>query len=113
MSSEESRCAWADGTLSVVQPLPSQDEQAVALTSYPSMRTLKENFALIEAGEFQSLGGENGFRVVDQETRSVTWRKGAVAWCFRQNGVKQTVSRVCLAEAGWGLPLFGELLNNL
>jgi hypothetical protein len=60
-----------EGALSVVLQFPSEDEQAVASTSYTSMQTLKQNFALIDISVFQRLLGQKGFRLVEQENRSL------------------------------------------
>ena len=51
--------------------LPSEDEQGVASTSYKSMQTLKQDFALIDISEFQRLLGQKGFQLVEQENRSL------------------------------------------
>lgn len=59
------------GRLSVVLQLPSKEEQDVASTSYTSMRTLKQYFVLIDIREFQGLLARKGFRLVEQETRSL------------------------------------------
>ena len=61
----------AEGALSVVLQFPSEDEQAVVSTSYVSMQTLKQDFALIDISEFQRLLGQRGFRLVEQESRSL------------------------------------------
>jgi hypothetical protein len=49
-----------EGALSVVLQFPSEDEQAVASTSYTSIQTLTQDFALIDISEFQRLLGQNG-----------------------------------------------------
>jgi threonine dehydrogenase-like Zn-dependent dehydrogenase len=67
-----------EGALSVVLQFPSQDEQAVASTIYTSMQTLKQDFALIDISEFQRLLGLKGFRLVDQENRSLP--SGKALW---------------------------------
>jgi SAM-dependent methyltransferase len=59
------------GRFSVVLQLPSEEEQGVASTSYTSMQTLKQDFALIDIGEFQCLLEKKGFQVVEQENRSL------------------------------------------
>lgn len=59
------------GRLSVVLQLPSEIEQDVASTSYPSIQKLKQNFALIDIMEFQRLLGQKGFELVEQEKRSL------------------------------------------
>lgn len=64
------------GKFSVVLQLPSEEEQGVTSTSYTSMQTLKQHFALINVSEFQRLLSENGFRLVEQVHRSLPGRKG-------------------------------------
>jgi len=59
------------GKFSVVLQLRSEQEQDIAPTSYTSMQTLKQHFALIDAEEFQQLLDRKGFQVVEQETRSL------------------------------------------
>jgi SAM-dependent methyltransferase len=59
------------GRFSVVLQLPSEEEQGVAFTSYTSMQTLKQDFVLIDIGEFQRLLEQKGFHLVDQENRSL------------------------------------------
>ena len=61
----------AGGRLTVVLQLPSEEEQGVASTNYTSMQTLKKDFALIDTAEFQSLLNQKGFRLVEQETRTL------------------------------------------
>jgi hypothetical protein len=57
------------GRLSVVLQSPSEDEQGVASTSYTSMQTLKQDFALIDISEFQRLLTQKGFQLVEQANR--------------------------------------------
>lgn len=57
------------GRFSVVLQLPSEEEQGIASTSYTSMQTLKQEFVLIDIGEFQRLLEQKGFQVVEQENR--------------------------------------------
>jgi SAM-dependent methyltransferase len=59
------------GRLSMVLQLPSADEQGVSSTSYTSMQTLKQDFALIEVNELQRLLAQKGFQQVAQESRSL------------------------------------------
>jgi len=59
------------GRLSVVLQLPSEDEPGVASTSYTSMLTLKQDFALIDISEFQRLLAQEGFHLVEQENRTL------------------------------------------
>jgi hypothetical protein len=54
-----------------VLQLPSENEQAVACTGYASMQTLKQEFTLIDVGEFQRLLAQQGFQLVEHERRSV------------------------------------------
>ena len=69
------------GRLSVVLQLPSEDEQGVAPTKYTSMQTLKEDFALIDIGEFQRLLAQEGFQLVEQENRSLPAGKALWLGC--------------------------------
>jgi hypothetical protein len=57
------------GRFSVVLQLPSEKEQGVAPTIYTSMQKLKQDFALIDIGEFQGLLEQKGFQLVGRETR--------------------------------------------
>ena len=57
------------GGFSVVLQLPSDEEQGIASTSYTSMQALKEDFKLIDVGEFQRLVEQKGFQIVEQERR--------------------------------------------
>jgi Zn-dependent alcohol dehydrogenase len=66
------------GRLSVVLQLSSEDEQGVASTSYTSMQKLKQDFVLIDIGEFQCLLEQKGFQLVEQEDRSL--RAGKALW---------------------------------
>jgi hypothetical protein len=59
------------GRLSVVLQLPSEDEPGVASTSYTSMLTLKQDFALIDISEFQRLLAQEGFHLLEQEKRTL------------------------------------------
>jgi hypothetical protein len=74
-----------EGALSVVLQFPSEDEHAVASTSYTSMQTLKQDFALIDISEFQRLLGLKGFRLVEQENRSLPAGKALWLGVFVQN----------------------------
>jgi len=67
-----------EGKLSVVLQLPSVDQQGVTSTCYTSMRTLQHHFALIDVTEFQALLEQKGFRLIEQENRSVP--AGKVLW---------------------------------
>ena len=69
----------------MVLQLPSEDEQAVASTSYTSMQRLKQHFAVIDISEFQRLLGQKGFRLVEQETRSLPSRKALWLGFFAQS----------------------------
>ncbi len=59
------------GKFSVVLQLPSAEEQGVTSTEYPSMQTLSQHFAFIDANEFQHLLKSRGFQLVEQDTRSL------------------------------------------
>jgi hypothetical protein len=59
------------GALSVVLQLPSGEQPGIASTSYASMQSLKKDFALIDVSDFQRLMGLKGFRLVEQESRSL------------------------------------------
>lgn len=61
----------AGGRLSVVLQLPSKEEQGVAPTRYTSMQTLKQDFALVDTREFQRSLSWKGFKLVEQQTRSL------------------------------------------
>ena len=75
-----------DGALSVVLQFPSEDEQAVASTSYTSMHTLKQDFALIDISEFQRAGTE-GIPIGRAGNPIIACRKSPVAWCIRPKPV--------------------------
>ena len=74
-----------EGALSVVLQVPSEDELAVAATSYTSMQTLKQDFALIDINEFQRLLGLKGFRLVEEENRSLPSGKALWLGVFAQS----------------------------
>jgi len=59
------------GSLSVVLQLPSKEEPGVASTNYTSMQALKQDFALIDSGEFRHLLARKGFQLVAHENRSL------------------------------------------
>ena len=59
------------GRLSVILQLPGPDEQSVACTCYTSMQSLKDDFTLIDMTEFQSLLESKGFRLIEQDYRSL------------------------------------------
>ena len=59
------------GAFSVVLQLPSETEESVSSTSYTSMQTLKQHFALIDSGELQRLLEQRGFRIIEHEHRSL------------------------------------------
>jgi hypothetical protein len=61
----------AGGRLSVVLQLPSDEEQGVAATNYASMQTLKQDFALIDTGEFERQVKQEGFQLIDEKKRSL------------------------------------------
>ena len=72
------------GGFSVVLQLPSEDEQGVASTSYTSMQRLKQDFMLIDIGEFQRLLEQKGFQIVEQENRSLPAGKAFWLGIFSQ-----------------------------
>ena len=74
-----------EGALSVVLQFPSEEEQAVASTSYTSMQTLKQDFALIDISEFQRVLEDKGFRLVEQENRSLPAGKALWLGVFVQS----------------------------
>lgn len=57
------------GSFAAVLQLASKEEQAVACTKYTSMQRVKQNFALIEIGEFQRALEGKGLQLVEQKTR--------------------------------------------
>ena len=59
------------GRFSAVLQLPSVEESGVASTMYASMQVLRQDFVLIEIVEFQRLLEQKGFRLVEQEERSL------------------------------------------
>lgn len=75
------------GRLSVVLQLPSEEEQGVASTSYASMQTLKQNFALIDISEFQRLLAQKGFQLIEQENRSLPGGKALWLGVFGRAGL--------------------------
>jgi threonine dehydrogenase-like Zn-dependent dehydrogenase len=74
------------GKFSVVLQLPSEEEQGVASTKYKSMLTLKENFVLIDIGEFQRLLEQKGFQLIEQETRPLPAGKALWLGVFAKAG---------------------------
>jgi hypothetical protein len=64
------------GRFSVVLQLPSESEPGVAATGYASIQALKRDFALIDAGEFVQLVAGKGFRLLEEEKRSLPGGKG-------------------------------------
>lgn len=59
------------GRFCAILQLPSEQEQGIAPTSYTSMQTLKQHFALIDVEEFRQLLDQKRFQVVEQEIRSL------------------------------------------
>jgi hypothetical protein len=57
---------------------PSEDEQGVASTSYPSMQALKLDFTLIDISDFQRLLAQKGFQLIEQQDRSLP--SGKALW---------------------------------
>jgi threonine dehydrogenase-like Zn-dependent dehydrogenase len=72
------------GRLSVVLQLPSEEEGGVAATSYASMQTLKQDFALIDVSAFQRLLDRKGFQLVEQEDRQLPAGKALWLGVFAQ-----------------------------
>ena len=70
------------GTFSIVLQLPSASEPEVATTSYGSMQKLKQDFALIDRRELQSILARNGFRMVEQEHRPLPGGKAFWSGAF-------------------------------
>jgi hypothetical protein len=56
------------GRFSVVLQLPCEEERGVASTSYAWLPTLKQDFMLIDIGEFQRLLAQKGFQRVSRKT---------------------------------------------
>jgi len=75
------------GHLSVVLQLPTEDEQGVTWTSYTSMQTVKQDFALIDIREFQRLLGQKGFQLVEQEDRPLPAGKTLWLGVFAQDRI--------------------------
>ena len=73
------------GKVSAVLQLPSENEQAVACTGCASMQTLKQDFVLIDIGEFQRLLAQQGFQLVKHELRSVPAGKALWLGIFAKN----------------------------
>ena len=59
------------GKLSVVLQLPGLEQQDVASTGYTSMLSLKQGFAMIDIAGFQGLLEQRGFRLLEQDYRSL------------------------------------------
>ena len=74
------------GKLSVVLQLPSPDQQHVTLTCYASMQRLKQSSVLIDVGHFQGLLEHKGFRLVEEECRSLPAGKALWLGVFAQAG---------------------------
>jgi threonine dehydrogenase-like Zn-dependent dehydrogenase len=73
------------GQLSVVLQLPGK-EDGVTATRYASMQALKHHFALVGPGKLQRLLGQKGFRLIEQQDRSLPSGKGLWLGVFAQNG---------------------------
>jgi len=65
-----------EGRFSVVLQLPSESEPGVTSTGYASIQTLQRDFALIDVSEFAQLVAGTGFRLVEEEKRSLPGGKG-------------------------------------
>ena len=57
------------GTLSVVLQLPSTEAHDVAVTSYTSLQSVKEHFALLDVSDFRHDMASRGFRLVHEDRR--------------------------------------------
>jgi len=82
------------GSLSVVLQLPGVDQQNVTSTCYTSMQTLKRHFEFIDISEFRALLEQKGFRLVEQESRSLPAGKGLWFGVFAQSGDAGATARV-------------------
>jgi hypothetical protein len=82
------------GSLSVVLQLPGVDQQNVTSTCYTSMQKLKRHFALIDITEFRALLEQKGFRLVEQESRSLPAGKELWFGVFAQSGDAGATARV-------------------
>ncbi len=59
----------ARGNLSVVLQLPGAQAEDVAVTKFPSLQSVKQNFALVEVAEFRREMASRGFRIIDDDKR--------------------------------------------
>src|SRR5215831_3308220 len=75
----------SSGTFSVVLQLPSASEPGVAITSYASMQKVKQHFALIDSRELQRVLAQNGFRLVEQEHRTLPAGKAFWSGAFTKS----------------------------
>lgn len=72
------------GALSVVLQLPTEVEQNVAATRFPSMQTLKSHFALVDPEWLCQTLAERGFRLTREGRRSLPAGKGFWMGVFRR-----------------------------
>lgn len=72
------------GRFSVVLQLASRDEPGVAYSGYASMQTLKQDFALIDAGELQRLLRGKGFELIEEQCRALPAGKAFWLGVFAQ-----------------------------
>jgi hypothetical protein len=77
------------GSLSVVLQLPGVDQHNVTSTCYTSMQTLKRHFALIDIHKFRAVLEQKGFRLVEQESRSLPAGKGLWFGIFAQSSTAE------------------------
>jgi hypothetical protein len=75
------------GHLSVVLQLPSELDEGVTSTSYTSMQTLRQDFALIDIREFQRLLEQRGFQLVEEEDRPLPAGKTLWLGVFAESGI--------------------------
>jgi SAM-dependent methyltransferase len=73
------------GKLSVVLQLPSLNQPNVTLTCYASMQRLKQSSAMIDVGHFRGLLEHKGFRLVEEEGRSLPAGKALWLGIFAQH----------------------------
>jgi hypothetical protein len=71
------------GAFSVVLQLPSEAQNAVAPTDFPSMQSLKSHFALVDPSEFTARILARGFRLEDEARASLPGGKAFWSAVFR------------------------------
>ncbi len=72
------------GALSVVLQLPTEVEQNVATSRFPSMQTLKSHFSLVEPEWLCQTLAERGFRLTHEVRRTLPAGKGFWMGVFRR-----------------------------